>query len=182
MRVFPDLNQGNPFPARYDRRHDLSLVGTYEFNDRWTFSSTFVYATGSAITMPVSWYLIEGNVVYDYGDRNDFRMAPYHRMDIAATWTPDRKKRLAKKELKRKEKSTESNKAEISVNESILKRATKNYESSWTFSVFNVYNRANPYFIYQDTQRNRETGAITNTAKQVSLFPILPSATWNFRF
>jgi hypothetical protein len=47
-RIFPALNGGEPFPAKYDRRHDLSVVGTYELNRKWKISGVFVYASGNA--------------------------------------------------------------------------------------------------------------------------------------
>src|SRR6202012_176902 len=47
---FPDLNSGNVFPAKYDRRHDVSVIGTYEVNKKWTLSAVFVYGSGNAIT------------------------------------------------------------------------------------------------------------------------------------
>jgi hypothetical protein len=84
-RQFAELNEGRPFPARFDRRHDISAVATYTLTDRWTLGSTFVYGTGQAITMPERRYLIEGTVTYQYGDRNSFRMEPFHRLDFSAT-------------------------------------------------------------------------------------------------
>ena len=56
-RTFPDLNEGKVFAAKYDRRHDLSIVGTYKLNERWTFSAAFIYATGNTLTLPTSWYI-----------------------------------------------------------------------------------------------------------------------------
>ncbi len=93
-RQFPDLNDGNPFPARFDRRHDLSLVASHELNKNWTFGGTFVYGTGQAMTIPVRRYVIEGNVSYDYGKRNDFWMEAFHRLDLSATYTPKNQKRV----------------------------------------------------------------------------------------
>jgi hypothetical protein len=87
-RFFALLNDGNSFPFRYDRRHDLAVTGSYFLSDRWKLGATFVYATGAAMTIPVRRYLIEGQVVNEYGKRNGFRMESYHRLDISATWTP----------------------------------------------------------------------------------------------
>lgn len=148
-RKFEDLNNGEPFYARYDRRHDISLVLVYELNSRWTFGSTWVYATGSLVTLPLSRYFIDNRIVYEYGERNGYRMSAYHRLDISATLKGKKHKR---------------------------------YESSWNFSVFNVYNRANPYFIYFDDTSDYEKGVLSVQAKQVSLFPVLPSVTYNFKF
>jgi hypothetical protein len=148
-RKFPEINRGEVFYAKFDRRHDLSTVLTYEYNIRWTFAAIFVYGTGNAITLPVNWYLLNGNIVYDYGPRNWYRMKPYHRLDLSAT---------------------------------LQGKKTKRFESSWNFSVYNVYSRLNPYFLYFDTEGSIESGNFKNVAKQVSLFPILPSVTWNFKW
>ena len=58
----------------------------------------------------------------------------------------------------------------------------KRINSSWVISVYNLYNRANPYFIYLNTSGNLQDGSFQTKANQVSLFPILPSITWNFKF
>ena len=71
----------------------------------------------------------------------------------------------------------------------IKPKKKKKFTSSWNFSVYNVYNRKNPYFIYLDMENAIEgqTGSIqdgnlTPKAYQVSIFPVLPSITWNFSF
>jgi len=164
MRQFDEVNEGRAFPSRWDRRHDLSVVTSYELNDRWSFGGTFVYSTGQATTLPVQRYFIEGRVVSQFSDRNGFRMAPYHRLDFAATV-----KNKATKEVK--DKLT----GEVST-------VQRKYRSSWTFAVYNAYNRANPYFYYFTTQGTTAGGDLRPVAKQVSLFSILPSVTWNFQF
>ncbi|GAB4133681.1 MAG: TonB-dependent receptor [Bacteroidia bacterium] len=153
-RSFPDIEDGRVFYARYDRRHDLSVVVVYELTEKWSLGSVFVYGTGNAITLPVSRYIIEGQIVPEYGPRNSFRMAPYHRLDLSATYTCKPRKLFGKLP----------------------------YQSTWNFSVYNVYNRMNPYFIYFDNEGSIAEGNIQVKAKQVSLFPILPSVTWNFHF
>jgi hypothetical protein len=60
--------------------------------------------------------------------------------------------------------------------------STKKFKSSWIFSIYNVYSRANPYFIYFDQTGSPYDGTLQVQAKQVSLFPIIPSITWNFKF
>ena len=164
MRTFPDINNGNPFASRWDRRHDLSVVAGYELNKRWSFGATFVYSTGQAVTLPVNRYWIEGRLVSEYTERNGYRMAPYHRLDLAAT-------------LKNKGTRPVEDKATGE-----LTTVPRRYRSSWTLAVYNAYNRANPYFIYFDNEGNPADGSFQVTAKQVSLFTILPSLTWNFQF
>ncbi|QQR87305.1 MAG: TonB-dependent receptor [Flavobacteriales bacterium] len=164
MRKFPELNNGNEFPSRWDRTHDGSLVLSYEHNERWSFGTTFTYSTGQAVTLPVNRYWVEGQLVSEYTERNGFRMAPYHRLDLSAT-------------LKNKPTRTKKNKE--TGEETEVKRR---YRSSWTLAIYNVYNRRNPYFIYFANEGIPSEGTFEVTAKQVSLFSILPSITWNFEF
>jgi len=162
-RKFPDLNNGEMFPAKYDRRHDLSIVAGYKLNDRWTFGACFIYATGNTLTLPSSWYVQDQNLLFNYGARNSTRMAPYHRLDISAT--------LYDKSYKMK---TNEKGEEIKVK--------KQFRSNWSFSIYNVYNRANPFFLYVDNDGDFLNGDFKIKVKQVTLFPIIPSVTWNFEF
>ncbi len=166
-KKFPDLNNGNSFPAKYDRRHDASFVMTYEFSKKWTFGAVWVYSTGDALTLPSQRYFVSAappisingngniefnnnfNVLSDYGKRNDFRQKAYHRLDISATLHVQKERK---------------------------------YKSEWVFSIYNVYSRMNPYFIYFDVQGNSTDGNLAIQAKQVSLFGMIPSVTYNFKF
>lgn len=85
-RKFPDINNGNYFPAKHDRRHDLSLAAVYRINNKWDCSAVFVYATGNAFTMPVALYMVGENAVNEYGLHNDARMPAYHRMDLSVNY------------------------------------------------------------------------------------------------
>ena len=84
--IFDQINGGNPFNARQDRTHDISVVGIYELNDTWTFSATWVYNTGNAVTFPSGNYWVDGRLVPYYTERNGYRMPAYHRLDLSATW------------------------------------------------------------------------------------------------
>jgi hypothetical protein len=164
MRTFPDINGGREFPSRWDRRHDLSIVGSYERSKRWSFGAAFVFATGQAVTIPVNRYFIEGRLVSEYTERNGYRMAPYHRLDLSAT----------------RNGSTTRTRRNPATGEST--EVPRRWTSSWTFGVYNAYSRRNPYFIYFDSTGNPGDGTFQIAAKQVSLFSILPSVTWNFKF
>ncbi len=166
---FDSLNFGRKFYARYDRRHDISVVGTYKLNGRITLSGSWVYGTGNAITLPLSEYWADfhdftgktdrpfffdyqnAGILYsrhaeEYGGKNNYRMRAYHRLDIGIQF--------------RKEK--------------------KWGERTWEISFYNAYSRLNPFFYYADKvyKDNKEYGVI----KQVSLFPIIPSLTYSFKF
>lgn len=150
-RKFSELNDGQKYPTKYDRRHDLSVVANYEKNKKWKFGAVFVYGTGNAITLPERFYIINGVLTQEYSKLNQYRMKAYHRIDISATYTPVSKK----------------------------KRKLSSY---WVFSIYNLYSRLNPYFIYFDQTGSAVNGDLKVEARQVSLFPILPAITWNFKF
>jgi hypothetical protein len=151
------------FSPIYDRRHDLSIVATYELSRRLTASATFVYGSGDLRWLPTGRFTYQDvygapfqAVLPIYQDRNTYRLPPYHRLDLGLVW----------------------------------RFFPKWGESDLTFSVINAYDRRNTFFIYFEPEY--EEGMDDNgnaieiptriAAKQVSLFPILPSITWNFKF
>lgn len=166
-RNFPDLNFGRTYPAKYDRRHDISVVAVYDYNKKWTFGMTWVYATGDALTLPNERYFMSAGppvsigqggdlgvnnnfyILSGYNNRNDFRQKSYHRLDLSATLRSQKQRR---------------------------------FKSEWVFAIYNTYGRQNPYFIYFDVQGNSQDGNQRIQAKQVSLFSIIPSVTYNFKF
>ncbi|MCT4615684.1 MAG: TonB-dependent receptor [Marinifilaceae bacterium] len=84
-KKFDDINAGSWFPAKYDRTHDISLVAMYKLNKKWSFSASWVFQTGSAVTFPTGTYDIDGANIKLYSDRNAYRMPDYHRLDLGAT-------------------------------------------------------------------------------------------------
>ena len=166
MRQFDEIDDGGWFPAKYDRRNDLSVVLQYDLSDRINIGAVFVYATGNSITLPERrWFSLEENrIITVWSERNAYKLDPYHRVDISLT-------------IDAKPFRTVVNKQTNEATQ-IKKKVT----SSWNFSVYNVYNRANPYFIFFDYSGDPSQGTVDFGANQVSLFPILPSITWNFKF
>ncbi|GAL86043.1 TonB-denpendent receptor [Sporocytophaga myxococcoides] len=150
---FDSVNYGKKFYARYDRRHDISLVSIYKFSDNVHFSATWVYGTGNAITIPNASYggiahnpgssTYGGRDLIDFGGKNEYRMKPYHRLDVGIKF---------------------------------IKKFSSGRERTWDLSIYNAYSRKNPYFYYMTAEGGR------NVIKQVSLFPIIPSITYNFKF
>jgi hypothetical protein len=153
-QLFPSLNRGNEFSSSFDRTHNFSLVGSYEFSRRWTFSADFVFYTGRPFTLPagrisvpVNGSLYDG-VYYDFTNRNNARLRSYHRLDVSASY------------------------------KKVRKLFHKKYESEWVFGAYNLYSRLNPYFVYLTTNPDTKQPE----AKQVSLLPIIPSVSFNFKF
>ena len=87
-RKFAGLNNGEKYFAKYDRRHDLSVVSSYELSKKWKLSAVFVYGTGNATTLPERFYIIGGVLTQEYSRVNQYRLPAYHRLDFAATYTP----------------------------------------------------------------------------------------------
>ena len=85
-RNFEKLNNGNAYFAKYDRRHNLSLVGTYDLNSKWNFGVTQIFSSGNRFTMPTSWYFINNNPVKEYSEYNNAQMPNYIRTDLSANY------------------------------------------------------------------------------------------------
>lgn len=147
-RKFPGIDNGKTFPSKYDRRHDLNVVLMWDVSKHWRISSTFVYASGNTTTLPVAIYYVGGNIHYEWGDRNSWRLPAYHRLDLGVSYMVQKKK----------------------------------WSYDINFSIYNVYNRQNPYFVYLAIKGEPGKGNQKAVLKQSSLFPILPSLTWNFKF
>lgn len=179
-RHFDEINYGQNFLAKYDRRHDASLVLTYDLDKLWNFGLVWVYGTGNRGTLPNGFFLYEGSQSHDYGLRNSYQFVPYHRMDLNVTFTPDREKHLEKKRKRMLERYVKEGKDTTLI--IVPKKWAKHFSNSYTLSIFNAYNRYNPYFIYFTRTGDFASGTLKVGAKQVSLFPILPSITWNFKF
>jgi hypothetical protein len=116
QRKADGINNGQWYAFKYDRRHYATAVVIYDFSERISVGANFVYSSGQAVTVPVGFYEVNGKQVAQYSDRNGYRMAAYHRMDLSLT-------------LNRKKKPG---------------KVYKN-ESNWVFSIYNVYGRKNWY-------------------------------------
>jgi len=93
-RKIEGINGNDWYNARQDRTHDISVVGIYDVNDRWSISGVFVYNTGDAVTYPTGKYTIQGQTLYQYAARNANRMPAYHRLDFSATYEKNKTKRM----------------------------------------------------------------------------------------
>lgn len=159
---FAEIMGGRGFSPRFDRRHDLSAVLTYRLSTRLRATASWVYGSGDLAWLPRGRQAVADApgadfkaVVPVYGDRNNFRLAPYHRGDVSLTWD----------------------------------LAPSWGESDLTFAIYNVYDRRNAFFVYlRPVTRPGEVGGASVRVpqyirpRQQSLFPILPSVTWNFTF
>jgi hypothetical protein len=160
-RLFDEINRNTWYPSKQDRTHDFSLVAMYQLSPRVQLSGTWVYYTGNAVTYPEGKYSINGQDVLLYSDRNAYRMPDYHRLDLGLS-------------LKNKEY-----KSVLDPESGDFIQQKKRFRSSWSFSVYNAYNRENAYSIsFEPSESNPEV----LEAVQLSLFKIIPSITYNFSF
>jgi len=155
-RQFDELNNGKPYFYRYDRTHDISVLLSYEINKKWSGNFVFVYGTGNATTLPDSRYAYRYGIDPLTGEPKFVFIDRYGAVNSFRLPSYHR--------------------ADISFTYVALQ--TKKFESSWNFSIYNIYNRANPYFIYFVPDIESQTVK----AYMVYLFPILPSVQWNFKF
>ncbi|MAO16439.1 TonB-dependent receptor [Muricauda ruestringensis] len=141
------INMGQWYNTPYDKTHDLSVYGSFELNEKWSFNANFIYQTGQPTNYPIGQFEFEDMTVPYYGLRNKERLPDYHRLDISAILTPKRNKR-------------------------------KKIQSEWVFSIYNAYSRKNAASI--NFRENEDTGR--NEAIRTSIFGIIPSVTYNFKF
>ncbi|TYC12011.1 TonB-dependent receptor [Bizionia gelidisalsuginis] len=76
------VNNGEYFPANYDKPHDFSMVLNYKLTKKYSFSANFIYQTGRPITYPIGKYNFAGSEQVLYSDRNQFRIPDYYRLDV----------------------------------------------------------------------------------------------------
>lgn len=151
-RTFEDINNGNTFPYRFDRRHNLKFTGSYRLSERWTFVTNFVYGTGLAASLPNSIFTFTSPSIFqssyavlEYSERNGIRLPANHRWDIALNW----------------------------------RKIGQNIEQNAGIGVYNVYNRKN--ILYYRLGRDPDD-ASKPAILQASLVPILPYINYTIKF
>ena len=152
-RRFDNISFGEWYPYKYDRRHDLSIVCSHKFNNRLDVGGTWVYGTGNAMTFPQSVYL---------------------GMPYTNNWSGTNINDLVESYGERN--STRMNpfhRLDIGIN---FHKQKKKYTRTLSIGAYNVYNRRNPFFVYLTEERGERV------AKQVSLFPIIPSISFRIKF
>jgi len=85
-RTIPGINNGNPYPAPYDKPHNLSIVLNYPITNDLQIGANWIYSTGNPVTFPTGRFELMGAVLPIYSDRNAYRMPDYHRLDVALTY------------------------------------------------------------------------------------------------
>jgi len=158
-RVFPngEINFGEVFPYRYDRRHNIDIVVNHKFNERWQINGTWTFASGGTLTVPERYIIttypndIRYEEVQSYvSHRNNYRLPASHRLNLGVTHTKQKKRGTAE----------------------------------WNFSVYNAYNRMNPNLVLSDYYREYKDGKYTNrlVMDKITILPIIPSISYTRSF
>ena len=169
-RQFDDINNGDRFPFRFDRRHDIAVVGSYRLSDKISLAANWTYGTGNAITIntlqvptDVSNFQfpnIDGGLVNrqfingpETGARkNAYRMSDFHRLDLSISF--HKKKRR--------------------------------YERTWVIGIYNAYGRKNPFLLSSETVFTQTPeGEVIKQGKvfkERSILRFIPSISYNFKF
>ncbi|HAA18340.1 MAG TPA: hypothetical protein DCP28_06055, partial [Cytophagales bacterium] len=166
-RQFDELNFGERFPYRYDRRHNLQLAGTYTAREGMTVGANWQYGSGEAISLPLGvarladgdavnepWYWRSDAVLYSYyGGRNNFRMPDYHRLDLSVNFEKPKPRGVR----------------------------------VWSFGAYNAYGRRNPLFITLSNNfifdEDFELVGVEKRFEQFSPIPFpIPYFSYTFKF
>ncbi len=151
----PGVNDGRPFAANHDRRHNLNLALNYQLTPQWSVGGNFTYATGRPITLPTGKYQISNYQVNYYSERNGYRLPDFHRLDLSATYSPRQNDR----------------------------RKWKQHLSFGLYNAYNRQNPFTIYTRKkQDEDGNVIGDGSEKEARLVYLFGALPYLSWNFEF
>ncbi|MDA3867117.1 MAG: TonB-dependent receptor [Salinivirgaceae bacterium] len=152
-RQFDELNRGEKFPYKYDRRHSINLSCTHVFSERFDVGLNWMYSTGSAFTVPYEVYetapnpfvehYYNDNTATHFTERNNYRAPAYHRLDVGVNFHKEKKWG----------------------------------ERTWSLSLFNAYGRYNPVFMIVETDYD---GGLS--LKQYTLMRFVPSFSYSFKF
>jgi hypothetical protein len=158
-----EINNGEVFPAKYDRPHNISLVVMHKFSDKFDISGTWVLSSGNNATLALQYF--DGNSIPFYNNayneeyvtlaqissRNNYRFESYHRLDLGLNFHKQKRHGLR----------------------------------TWNISVFNVYNHLNPFIVTVKKEVKSNGNTMQTYIKgltKTSIFPIIPSVSYSYKF
>lgn len=167
-RNFKDINQGETFPYKYDRRHDLNLTANWQIKDYVSLGAVWVLSSGiNMTTQDHSYYnplLLGGtdpvygmidlnqnsdqDLIRNFGERNGYKLPMYHRLDVGLNF----------------------------------EKAKKRVDRTWSLGVYNIYSRKNPYYLYSAPGYYEGSQMVEKRVYQVTMLPFLPYIRYSIRF
>ena len=164
MRQFDEVNHGEPFPYKYDRRHDLSIVANYKIKENISMGAVWVFGSGINITtLDQSYYnpllildhdpetdypLGETHMIRNFSERNGYKLPAYHRLDMGFNFDKQKKR----------------------------------FERTWSVGAYNVYARKNAFYIYSGQGYYSDSNQEEKRVYQVTLLPFIPYVKYSIRF
>ena len=162
------INNGERFPYKYDRRHNLSLVVNHKFSNRIDIGASWIFSTGGTATIAeeVTAIIRPGEDAIQQKDyiekRNNYRLPASHRLNIGVNFN----------------------------------KKTKHGVRTWNISLYNAYNAMNPTMIYSNNSggytsyiKNQEDGKVylqyipaKRKITKLTLLPCVPSVTYTYKF
>ena len=159
-RQFDELNSGVEFPFKFDRRHDFKVIVSHQFSKRFSLTGTWVFGTGNSLTLPTNSYRLPR----PGGGINDTYLEEFN---VASTGERNAYRMPVYHRM--------------DVNLEWTKKK-KHHTRTWSLGVYNLYNRANPFAILPGNRYNPTTNKNDRYYRQLALFPIIPSISYNFKF
>lgn len=156
-RLFENLNFGKQFPYKYDRRHDIGLAANYRFNDRIDIGLVWVYGSGNALNLPIE----------RYAGYTEYFSNMYSWMQTIEYYKDRNSFRMPS-----------YHRLDLGIN---FHKKKKYGERIWSINIYNVYNRQNPFYVEFENSVDSQGNPITRL-KQYSLFPIIPSFSYSYKF
>jgi hypothetical protein len=154
-----EINFGRPFPAKFDRRHDFSLTLSHKFSERFDIGATWIYSTGNAASLALHEYHPASNLPPDRWTYPPSSL-PYY-------------------ESRNNYRIPDYHRLDIGFN---FHRRKKHGTGTWNVGFYNVYNRLNPFLVTSGTEYDPQANRDKNVLKQVSLFPVIPSVSYSYKF
>lgn len=172
VHQFDELNYGKRFYPKYDSRHNITLVCIYKVSHKVLFSASWLFNTGNALTIPQAYYY--GN----FSNGTEFRTRIVQDVFIKEPITEsiDRVPYFGSRNSFRGESY---HRLDLSIQ---LHKKKKKHDRFWEFGLFNAYNRKNPFYYYLEATNDFSNSGQRIQLKKKSLFPILPSISYNFKF
>ncbi|MFC2086500.1 TonB-dependent receptor, partial [Bacteroidota bacterium] len=163
FREFENIGFGEKYPYKYDRRHDIGIALSYKKSERIDFGVTWVYGTGNAVTLAQEKYVSQFSLNMNHDDffLENFTLEHYDNRNGY--------------------RMPSYHRLDVGLN---LHKKKEWGETSWSFGFYNAYNRQNPFYLYFGYENDTydSSNDSRKVLKQVSLFPIIPSVRWNFKF
>ena len=163
-RQFENINKGKVYPFKYDRRHDFSVVFNHKLKKNIDFSATWVYGSGNPITLAIGKYIVPDNP---------------NNLPINSTNFQDFASEIDIYGEKNSFRMRAFHRLDIGIN---FRKQKKRGTRTWNVSIFNLYNRKNPYYYFFDYKDSDNDASNELVLKQQSLFPIMPSISYSFQF